>query len=518
MRGIISSLVARSYRFARRCCHSGSLFVINPHQLRSLVALCFYFAASPLLCICNKILFSGAAAGLPLCCCALQQFTCCCLLVGVKLVSGWKWKESGRKGLNRFASWHLVPVSIHLINGNGVSKAFEVLTAAACFVSMLVATNRCLSAASISAYQIARCSSIPTALLLEVLGVLPAAHTPPNDSRNVPHDTNLSEAGCVGEYRPQKVSIYTTITKSPAAICAVFSRVTAVVSIEMEKRRQRIRPIRFAAAAVTAAGMAAAVADGHTLQLHAAGWGVCASLAGCIYMQLLRKRLLQGGLLACEEEPSTTGNTLEANAASRSEMSQCQRHYALLRGPRLTPQPKATTKYAHSEVPPLHGHGGGRGERGKYMADFGEEVSATMKTTGVAAFLLIPLVLASGELTVLRSRLNTFRWLPLDRPIMAAASAGEISSALVLLLLSGILAACLSVCTHTSLRGLSPVACCITGFCRTALQLLLSPLLQKETLSPGAVAGCCCCLVGAMAFCLDSIANEKGRRQSQVQG
>ncbi|KAL8440323.1 hypothetical protein Efla_001165 [Eimeria flavescens] len=210
------------------------------------VYLVAYLVVSPLLSACNKRLYGGAAKSLHLSCCLLQQLIlCCCLFIYGRSAARPQQQQQrqqqqqqeveGRKGEEA---------------GLGVSL-LQQLQLACPYVLMLWCSNACLAVSSLASYQVARCSSIPIALFLEVCSVSPAA-----------------AAAAGGRCR------------SP-----LFEGLKQRLRLVKEKAAG-VGGLRALSAVAVAAGLAAATLDGNSLQPHAALLGVAASAAGAVYLQL----------------------------------------------------------------------------------------------------------------------------------------------------------------------------------------------------------------------------------------
>ncbi|KAL8273905.1 hypothetical protein Esti_002228 [Eimeria stiedai] len=403
------------------------------------VYLAGYLLASPLLSLCNKRLYGGPAKNLGLTCCLLQQLIlCCCLLLcksqpqqplTPQLQQLQEEQEQQQKWGDRRQETGTVLVSV----------SFRQQLQLACpYVLMLWSSNACLAVSSLASYQIARCSSIPIALLLEVLAVSS-------------HEASPSAAAAEG-------GAALLLQRMGKTLRALRTRAVAVGGLRT-----------FSALAV-AAGLAAAAADGDSLQPHAALLGVAASAAGAVYLQLASScfRIRPQAPAAAAARPTAAAAVSAASAAKAAALED--------------PRPAA-----------------GGDERGR------QEIAVAQRVALLSILLLLPVLVLSQEPQQLMLRLQQ------QQQHEESVSPSD----LLLLVVSGCLAGLLPLCTYGCLRGLSPLACCVAGFTKMAAQMLLSPWLAQEALSVSTAAGCCCCLVGSLAFCLSSHKRQSGKQRDE---
>ncbi|KAL8445086.1 hypothetical protein Emed_005886 [Eimeria media] len=417
------------------------------------VYLAGYLLASPLLSLCNKRLYGGPAKNLGLTCCLLQQLIlCCCLLLcnsqpqqplkpQLQQQQELQQQQKQKRGVRRQETG-TAPVSV----------SFRQQLQLACpYVLMLWSSNACLAVSSLASYQIARCSSIPIALLLEVLAVSACDPSPS------PAAAAAAAAAKGGLPLLQRVG---------ETLRALRTRAAAVGGLRA-----------FSALAV-AAGLAAAAADGDSLQPHAAFLGVAASAAGAIYLQLA-----SSCFRIRAQAPAAAAATPVAAAAAAAA---------------------AAASPAKAAVPDGFRAGAAAAAGGDVRGR--QEIAVAQRVALLSILLLLPVVAVSQEPQQLLLRLQQ----------QQQQQQGVVrSSDLLLLVVSGCLAALLPLCTYGCLRGLSPLACCVAGFTKMAAQMLLSPWLAQETLSVSTAAGCCCCLVGSLAFCLSSHRRQTAKHEKQ---
>ena len=465
---------------------SGSLIV-------SFLYLIIYFTASPLLCLCNKRLFGGPAKDLPLCCCLLQQLILCgCLLLSSLAGFSSQQQQQQQEGFlmqrerqqqhsqqeQQQQQQQQQQLQQHLVSKGTANRSClptlsfkEQLQLAVPYVLMLWSSNCCLAVSSLSSYQIARCSAVPVALLLEILGLFPSH----------PSAAAAAAATAAAAAATATATAAERTTEGDSRLGQLLCRLVETAAA-IRDRAQAVGLLRAFSALAVAAGLAAAAADGEALQPRAAALGLTASVAGTVYMHLARDCIRKGSDTSAATPPAAAAPAAAAAAAAAAAGQ------------------KALSQWGDRRDSSEGPWGSSRGR---------QEAAIALHVASLAALLLMPLAALSQEPQLLLQRLqHQYQQQQQQQQL-------PVMQLLLLLLLSGCLAASLPVCTYACLRRLSPLACCIAGFSKAALQMLLSPLLARETVSTATSTGCCCCLIGSLAFCISSIYKQKETERRQ---
>ncbi|KAL8450672.1 hypothetical protein Emag_003112 [Eimeria magna] len=313
-----------------------------------------YLLASPLLSLCNKRLYGGPAKNLGLTCCLLQQLILCCCLLLCRSQSQQSLEPQLQLQQQELQQQQKRGVRKQETGMALLSVSFRQQLQLACpYVVMLWTSNACLAVSSLASYQIARCSSIPIALILEVLAVSAYEPSPPPAAAATAAATAAAKGG-----------LTLLLQRVGETLRALRTRAAAVGGLRA-----------FSALAVSA-GLAAAAADGDSLQPHAAFLGVAASAAGAVYLQLA-----SSCFRIRAQAPAAAAATPAAAAAA--------------------PAAASTAKAAASgDLRLAAAAAAGRDERGR------QEIAVAQRVALLSILLLLPVIAVSQEPQQLLLRLQ----------------------------------------------------------------------------------------------------------------